>query len=266
MGCFAAWREERPGRTEGEDKLRRHGAGGAAARRGPRAAREKHAHSTGAQQRAGGKEDVIIQTADFKLYIILASCPLCHLLTELCAPHAYFSASLKLAYKDLTLEDARREKQAKNLDPRKAAQFERLGMAYSGASRLVASQRDDLAIFQLRAFHSECCIDSALFSSTIEKSRHGCVRCCHLATACVVVLRRGISHSVMSDMQTIEQETPSGGAGGGGGARTFDDSGFRSNRPIEDEYEILGGPPKYVRRRVTTALQRFAGCVIYCEY
>lgn len=74
-----------------------------------------------------------------------------------------------------------------------------------------------------------------------------------MATACVVVLRRGISHSVMSDMQTIEQETPSGGAGGGGGARTFDDSGFRSNRPIEDEYEILGGPPKYVRRRVYRA-------------
>ena len=49
----------------------------------------------------------------------------------------------------------------------------------------------------------------------------------------------------MSDMQTIEQETPT--TGGGGGARNYDDSGFRSNRPIEDEYEILGGPSKYVQ-------------------
>ena len=48
---------------------------------------------------------------------------------------------MKLAYQDLTLEDARREKQAKNMDPRKAAQFERLGMAYSGTSRYVMEPR-----------------------------------------------------------------------------------------------------------------------------
>ena len=50
---------------------------------------------------------------------------------------AVYSASLNLAYKDLSLEDARRENKAKNLDPHKAAQFERLGMAYSGTSRSV---------------------------------------------------------------------------------------------------------------------------------
>ena len=57
------------------------------------------------------------------------------------------------------------------------------------------------------------------------------------------VFNRGVSHSVMSDMKMIEQETPtSGGASG----RHHDDSSsaFRSNRAIEDEFELLGGPPK----------------------
>ena len=100
-------------------------------------------------------------------------------------------ASLKLAYKDLSLEDARREKEAKNLDPRKAAQFERLGMGYASSSNSGA---------------------------------------------------REISHSVMSNMQTIEQEAP---ASASVGRSRFDDSGFRSSsRPIDDEFEILGEPSK----------------------
>ena len=98
-----------------------------------------------------------------------------------------YRASLKLAYKDLSLEDARREKEAKNLDPRKAAQFERLGMGYASSSG-----------------------------------------------------SRDISHSVFSDMQTIEQEAPASSGRG-----RFDDAGFRSSsRPIDDEFEILGEPSK----------------------
>lgn len=46
-----------------------------------------------------------------------------------------YRASLKLAYKDLSLEDKKRAETAKKMDPKKAEQLERLGMAYSGGSR-----------------------------------------------------------------------------------------------------------------------------------
>lgn len=44
-------------------------------------------------------------------------------------------ASLKLAYKDLSMEDQRRDEVAKKMDPKKAEQLERLGMAYGGSSK-----------------------------------------------------------------------------------------------------------------------------------
>ena len=65
--------------------------------------------------------------------------------------------SMKLAYKDMSLERKKQEDKLKISDPKKAEQFERLGMGFSGNR------------------------------------------------ACDV---RGLSHSAMTDMQTINQDTP----------------------------------------------------------
>ena len=42
-------------------------------------------------------------------------------------------ASLKLAYKDLSLEEKKRDESMKKMDPQKKAQMERLGMGFAGS-------------------------------------------------------------------------------------------------------------------------------------
>ena len=42
----------------------------------------------------------------------------------------FIRANIKLAYKDLSLEDKHREDKMKRLDPKKKEQAERLGMAF----------------------------------------------------------------------------------------------------------------------------------------
>ena len=42
---------------------------------------------------------------------------------------------MKLAYKDLGLEEKKRDEKIKNMDPLKKAQVERLGMGFGGHSR-----------------------------------------------------------------------------------------------------------------------------------
>ena len=54
-------------------------------------------------------------------------------------------------------------------------------------------------------------------------------------------LSRGISHSAVSDMQTIQQETPRGDRGDRGDRyRDRSDRGGRRDF-FEDEFEMLGG-------------------------
>ena len=43
-----------------------------------------------------------------------------------------FSASMRLAYKDMSIERKKQEEKLKHSDPNKAAQFERLGMGFGG--------------------------------------------------------------------------------------------------------------------------------------
>ena len=62
-----------------------------------------------------------------------------------------------------------------------------------------------------------------------------------------VFLSRGISHSVLSDMQTISQDSPKSTQSS---SSSFDRFGSRSRRDIDDDFEIIGGfssgPPKFV--------------------
>ncbi|XP_074645342.1 ADP-ribosylation factor GTPase-activating protein 3-like [Tubulanus polymorphus] len=91
-------------------------------------------------------------------------------------------ASMRLAYKDLSLEDERRKKEEdkmKKVDPKKAAQMERLGMGYASQSR-------------------------------------------------------GMSHSVMSEMKTIEQEAPIDDR------KSKYDRYAPRTRDIDDDFEIIG--------------------------
>jgi ADP-ribosylation factor GTPase-activating protein 2/3 len=90
---------------------------------------------------------------------------------------------LKLAYKDLSLEEKKRDDSMKNMDVKKKAQMERLGMGYSGS--------------------------------------------------------RGVSHSALSTMEIIEQDTPDNYNKG-----NLDRYGSRGRDTFDDEFEMIGGPPK----------------------
>ncbi|GFS27492.1 ADP-ribosylation factor GTPase-activating protein 2 [Elysia marginata] len=94
-------------------------------------------------------------------------------------------ASMRLAYQDMSLQRKKQEEKLLKNDPKKAEQFERLGMGFAG--------------------------------------------------------NRGISHSALSDMQTISQETPT--TRGSSGRRDFDKFGEKprsSNRDFfDDEFEFI---------------------------
>ncbi|RUS82029.1 hypothetical protein EGW08_010220 [Elysia chlorotica] len=96
-------------------------------------------------------------------------------------------ASMRLAYQDMSLQRKKQEEKLMKNDPKKAEQFERLGMGFAG--------------------------------------------------------NRGISHSALSDMQTISQETPSSRSSSG--RRDFDKFGEKprsSNRDFfDDEFEFISG-------------------------
>ncbi|BFZ24913.1 hypothetical protein BsWGS_27952 [Bradybaena similaris] len=95
-------------------------------------------------------------------------------------------ASMRLAYQDMSLQRKKEEEKLMKSDPKKAEQFERLGMGFTG--------------------------------------------------------NKGISHSALSDMQTISQEAPSGG-GSSSNRRDFDSFGEkpRTNRRdfFDDEFEFV---------------------------
>lgn len=102
-------------------------------------------------------------------------------------------ASLNLAYKELSLDEKKREEKLKSMDPKKKEQMERLGMAAGSG-------------------------------------------------------HRGISHSALSDMESIAQESPSGF----GSRNTFDRYSSRSSgRDYDDDFEVIprggvsSGPPRY---------------------
>jgi ADP-ribosylation factor GTPase-activating protein 2/3 len=94
-------------------------------------------------------------------------------------------ANMRLAYQDMSLQRKKEEEKLMKSDPKKAEQFERLGMGFTG--------------------------------------------------------NKGISHSALSDMQTINQEAPSGG--GSSNRRDFDSFGEkpRNNRRdfFDDEFEFV---------------------------
>uniref|UniRef100_A0A0C9S363 Adprf protein n=1 Tax=Biomphalaria glabrata TaxID=6526 RepID=A0A0C9S363_BIOGL len=94
-------------------------------------------------------------------------------------------ASMRLAYQDMSLQRKKEEEKLMKNDPKKAEQFERLGMGFAG--------------------------------------------------------NKGVSHSALSDMQVINQETPSGG-NSNSTRRDFDAYGEkpRSKRDFfDDEFEIV---------------------------
>ncbi|KAK3700842.1 hypothetical protein RRG08_011598 [Elysia crispata] len=96
-------------------------------------------------------------------------------------------ASMRLAYQDMSLQRKKQEEKLMKNDPKKAEQFERLGMGFAG--------------------------------------------------------NRGISHSAVSDMQTISQETPTNR--GSSGRRDYDKFGEKprsTNRDFfDDEFEFISG-------------------------
>ncbi|XP_041351686.1 ADP-ribosylation factor GTPase-activating protein 2-like isoform X2 [Gigantopelta aegis] len=94
-------------------------------------------------------------------------------------------ASMRLAYKDMSLERKKQEDKLKAADPQKAVQFERLGMGFAG--------------------------------------------------------NKGISHSAVFDMQTIEQESPHDNDRGGGRYGRKANKWGRDKDFFEDEIEMFGG-------------------------
>jgi len=57
-------------------------------------------------------------------------------------------ASMKLAYQDLSIDRKKQEEKMKNLDPKKAAQMERLGMGYSGSRGASHSAMSDMTAIE----------------------------------------------------------------------------------------------------------------------
>ncbi|GFO40215.1 ADP-ribosylation factor GTPase-activating protein 2 [Plakobranchus ocellatus] len=88
-------------------------------------------------------------------------------------------ASMRLAYKDMSLQRKKQEEKLMKNDPKKAEQFERLGMGFAG--------------------------------------------------------NRGISHSALSDMQTISQETPNNR--GSSGRRDYDKFGEKPRSATRDFFD-----------------------------
>lgn len=113
---------------------------------------------------------------------------------------------MRLAYKELEIDRKMEEKKLKSLEGSRREQAERLGMGFG---------------------NRRCGLELGL-----ALARAVCVCVYFLALMCASCCS-AVSHSVMSEMQVIEQETPVGAK-----------SSTRSKLDLFDEPGFTSGPPK----------------------
>nr|CAD7433019.1 unnamed protein product [Timema monikensis] len=113
-------------------------------------------------------------------------------------------ASMRLAYQDLGLQQKKEEEKMKRVDPKKAQQYERLGMGFASRTGFSTSGH---VITQKTAAMKERTLN-VIDASKFYGNTPACVPNHERAHCLWKKCKKGMSHSALSDMKSIEQETP----------------------------------------------------------